>query len=139
MDKKMPPAPAGPPELEPDLRDVLQVEAPLAAMPVRIEGPVRVQELPARDRTARTISVGDTAFVQLLTADPYRKVATVQAFDQDVYLSYAPETQVGDPTVQRVAEGTLITITARTYVGVASVTGTAIVALAQERLANAEW
>jgi hypothetical protein len=135
---KPPAAAPGPPELEPDLQDVLQVEAPLSAMPVRVEGPVRFQHLPTKERSAKTATVGSSAFVQLLAADPYRAFATVEAFDQDVYLSYSPATSYGDPNVQRLRKGATYTITARTYVGIAAVTATTVISMAQERLANAE-
>lgn len=134
FDIKPPVHAPGPPELEPDLQDVLQVEAPLSAMPVRQEGPVRTKPLPNDERAGKTMSVDNTKFVQLLTADPYRAFATIETFDQEIYLSFAPNTQYGDPNVQRCRKSATYYITARTYVGVAAVTGTAVVSMAQERM-----
>jgi len=132
-----PPAPADA-ELEPDLQDVLQLEAPLAAMPVRIEGPVRTQQLPNRDRTARLVTATTARYLQLLTADPHRAFAEIESFDQDVYLAYDQTASIGDTNVQRCAKGRPYRITARTAVYVAAVTSTTQVSVAQERWANAE-
>jgi hypothetical protein len=126
-------------DLEPDLDAVLQAEAPMSAMPVRATGVTRVKELPNDDRTGVTYpTITATTYRQILTADPYRALATVQSFDNDIYLAYGRNPTVGDPNAQRVAKGTLVTITARVAVSVCAYTGTTAVAVAQERLAHSE-
>jgi len=129
-------SPAGPVDLEPDVPEVLQAEAPLACLPVRIEGVVRTQGLPTKDRTARTISVDQTAFVPLLKADPYRAFAEVTAFDDDMILAYSKNAQVGDTNTERVPKGITRRITARTEVLVMGHTTTTAVSMAQERWAQ---
>lgn len=128
--------PSGPLELEPDLPELLQAEAPLGCMPVRIEGIVRTQHLPTKDRTAKTITVDQTAFVPLLKADPYRAFADITAFDDDMVLAYSRNAQVGDPNTERVPKGITKRITARTEVLVMGHTTTTSVSMGQERWAQ---
>ncbi|MEU9048371.1 hypothetical protein AB0D63_43285 [Kitasatospora sp. NPDC048343] len=126
------------PDLEPDLDVVLQAEAPMACMPVRIEGVTRVKQLPYDDRSARTITVAATAYTPVLTADPYRAKAEIRGIDQDILVSYVRNPQVGDPNYERVPKGSTLVITARVAVSVAAQTGTTAVSIAQERLAHSE-
>lgn len=125
-------------DLEPDLDTVLQAEAPMACMPVRIEGVTRVKVLPNDDRTARTYTLAATAYTPVLTADPYRAKAEIRPVDQDVLVSYARNPTVGDPNYERVVKGTVLTITARVAVSIVSASGSATVSVAQERIAHSE-
>lgn len=123
-------------QLEPDLDEVLQAEAPLGCIPVRIEGVVRNQPMPTKDRSAKTLTVDATKFVALLTADPYRASADITSFDQDMILAYQRNAQVGDANTERVPKGIPKRITARTEVWVAAYTSTTSISVGQERWAQ---
>jgi hypothetical protein len=125
-------------DLEPDLDAVLQAEAPMACMPVRIEGVTRVKVLPNDDRTAITRTVAATAYTQVLTADPYRAKAEIRPIDQDILVSYAKNPTIGDPNYERIKAGTVLTVTARVVVWIAAQTATTTVSIAQERIAHSE-
>lgn len=65
------------PELEPTAEEITQVETvPLSAIPVTVEGPVRVQNLPRKSAAGRTMLIGTTA-VRVLHADPHRAKAVL--------------------------------------------------------------
>jgi hypothetical protein len=125
-----------PVELEPDLLEILQAEAPLQCLPVRVEGIVRTQQMPARDRTGRTITVDALGFVPLLRADPTRAFAEITSFDQDMILAYSRNAAVGDTNTERVGKGIRIKISARTEVYVMAFTATTVVSMGQERWAQ---
>lgn len=72
---------------EPTTADVVQEEDPagLARVPVTVEGPVRVVDLPAKAGGLFTVAgVGQAVGVRILSEDPRRKHATVLATDQNV-------------------------------------------------------
>jgi hypothetical protein len=124
------------PQLEPDLAEVLQEEAPLSCLPVRIEGTARVLQLPYDRRTGKTLTVDNTKFVPLLTADPYRAFAEITSFDQDMILAYNRQPTVGDPNTERVPKGVTKRITARSEVWVMAYTSTSSISVGQERWAQ---
>lgn len=75
------------PGMQPDLDEVLQVEnVETHLVPVKISEPVEVRELPSKRMSVRTVSVGTTAGVKLLSADPRRKSATLTSRTQDVLI-----------------------------------------------------
>lgn len=74
---------------EPSNADVLQFEQPeLVTVPVDVQGPVRVQDVPSV-----TLGIGtdtlDTTGKQLLAPDPRRRCATIYAFDQNIVISHS--------------------------------------------------
>lgn len=70
----------------PDNDQVMQDERPpMPVIPVRVEGPVRAVELPARSGGATTIVITNAGF-RALTADPRRKGAFLLPIDQDMYI-----------------------------------------------------
>lgn len=76
------------PTLEPDVDDVLQAEPTNEpAVKVKVEGPVRTQPLPRKGGATFTKTVSQTVPVQLLRADPRRRIATLSAAD-DFYVSF---------------------------------------------------
>lgn len=84
--------------LEPDNAELQQVEAPalpLGPIPVKVEGPVRVQTMPAKGEGAYRIvqvaglvtsGASGSGAVRVLTADPRRQSAYVLAIDNDLYI-----------------------------------------------------
>lgn len=67
------------PDLQPTVAEVMQVEppaTPLVAVPVLIEGPVRVQQHPRKSAAGRTIPITVNA-IRLLPADPHRAQVTI--------------------------------------------------------------
>jgi hypothetical protein len=75
------------PDMAPDLDEVQQVEDPSRHLvPVEICGPVEARELPSKRFAARTVNVGTSAGVRLLSADPRRKFATIIARTQDILI-----------------------------------------------------
>jgi hypothetical protein len=103
---------------------------------VRIEGPVRTQAQPTKDRTGRTLTVDALSFVPLLRADPTRAFAEIRSFDQDMILAYSRNAAVGDTNTERIAKGVTVKITARTEVWVMAQTATTVVSMGQERWAQ---
>jgi len=91
-----------PDALEPGDAAVEQEEAPpLGALPVTVETPVRVQELPARAAGYRRVAVGTTEPLRVLGRDPRRRRAVIQVYDaagatHGVYLG-ASRTEVAPP------------------------------------------
>lgn len=73
-------------DMEPDLDEVQQAEAPLTAVPVEISGPVETRELPTKRIAPRTVAVGTVAASKLLGADPRRKFATIIGRTQDILI-----------------------------------------------------
>jgi len=78
----------------PELPDVLQTESggyvvpEVPTIPVKVEGYVTTQELPAVRSTSRSISVTstDTDAQELAGTDPRRKALTIWAETQGIYL-----------------------------------------------------
>lgn len=63
------------PDLQPDTGDLLQEEQVpgLTAIPVVVEGPTRVVELPAQDLVLGQVDVDNTTPVRIFGRDPRRK------------------------------------------------------------------
>lgn len=79
-------------ELEPEVEDVLQAEAPpLTAIPVCItdtKTPIRAQVLPHKGGSTRTRNVPATAGTQVLRADHFRGLATLMSIDQNMLVTF---------------------------------------------------
>lgn len=73
-------------DMEPDLDEVQQAEAPLTAVPVDVSGPVETRELPTKRIAPRTVALGTTAASKLLSADPRRKFATIISRTDDILI-----------------------------------------------------
>lgn len=81
----------------PDNDQVMQDERPpMPVIPVRVEGPVRTAELPARGSGFTTVVVG-TDGARILTADPRRKSTLLLPVDADIWLGDS-QAQVRVPT-----------------------------------------
>ncbi|MCA1839936.1 MAG: hypothetical protein LC723_06355 [Actinobacteria bacterium] len=73
------------PDMAPDLGEVQQVEDPsVHLVPVEVCGPIEARELPTKRLSARTVPVGTSAGVKLLSVDPRRKFATIIGRTQDL-------------------------------------------------------
>lgn len=71
---------------QPDNDQVMQDETPpMPVIPVRVEGPVRTQELPARSAGYATVLV-DNGGTKILSADPLRKGAFLLPIEQDLWI-----------------------------------------------------
>lgn len=68
-------------DAKPDLEDVLQEEDAPVAVPVKHDGPVHTQELPARRWSAFNTTVVDTSVEHLFGRDPRRKRVTLMTTD----------------------------------------------------------
>jgi len=87
----------------PDLPEVLQTESggyavpKMPAIPVRVEGYVTTQEVPAVRSTTRSISLtnADTDAQELVGEDPRRKALTLWVETQGVYLNEARQGVTG--------------------------------------------
>jgi hypothetical protein len=109
-------------DLIPDTDDVLQEEAapvPMTPIPVVAEGPVRVQELPARSAGWRTYDLLPTEAVKVLEADPRRRRAVIQATGDAIMLGGS---QAGATAGARFGAGVLLEITTCDEVWARSVT-----------------
>ncbi|MFE0812667.1 hypothetical protein ACFW34_35120 [Streptomyces sp. NPDC058848] len=80
------------PDLQPDVGDVLQEEAPdTTTVPVCVvetKSPIRTQALPRKGGSTRTVTVGTTP-IPLLRADHRRAWCRVRALDLDAAVAYA--------------------------------------------------
>jgi hypothetical protein len=76
-------------EQTPSPAEVQQYEEPsMATVPVRVDGPVRVAELPSVTQGIGSV-VLDTTGSQVLAADPRRKRATLLTNDQEMHISHS--------------------------------------------------
>lgn len=74
-------------DMEPDLKEVQQTEDyGLAVIPVKVCEPAETRELPSKRIAPRTVPVGTTAGVKLLSADPRRKFATIIGRTSDIHI-----------------------------------------------------
>lgn len=73
---------------------------PIDPIPVTVDGPVRVQDVPARRATYQTVYIDGSRkdAVQLLPPDPRRKRAVLIATDQDPYIGATREDLAGVTT-----------------------------------------
>lgn len=70
----------------PTNEEVYQAETPVApTVPVEVQGPVQVDELPARSGGCFAVTAS-TAPLRLLGNDPRRKRAVVISIDQNIYI-----------------------------------------------------
>jgi hypothetical protein len=123
-------------QLEPDVDDVLQIEAPEPVVAVRTEGPVRTQSLPRKSAGIRGLTVGDTVAKQLLAADPHRASATVITSDLVILIGgSAQEVTGGQPG--RIPVGTAVEFGATDELWAVCTGGTTtVVTVIQERWAD---
>jgi hypothetical protein len=129
-------------ELQPDVSEVLQEEAPDDYQAVKvcvedIKAPVRVQELPRKMATTMSRSLGTTAF-RVLRADHYRASATITSFDQDIYLAFNEASAQDTSTMARWPVDHPYTHTAATDVWVKTVADTSEVSIITERWATGD-
>lgn len=128
--------------LQPDTAAVLQEEEDYASVliPVcvkEVAGPVRVQELPRKAATSRTVSVGTTA-VQVLFANHWRSKATLMAMDQNILVAFS-QAAAQDPSTMSVWPKLVpLPITATVEVWVASATTTTALSITSELWAEGE-
>jgi hypothetical protein len=128
---------AGEIDLQPDVEDVLQEETPEPAIAVRVEGPVRTQALPRKAGASFTKTI-TTVAERVLRQDPYRAVAYVTSFDQDVYLAFNTASAQDTSRMCRWPRGVPFLSEAATDIWVASVTGTTAVSVSTELWATGE-
>lgn len=128
-------------ELQPDVREVLQVEeepdmAPIVG--VAVQGPVRAQILPRKSGGTRTVTINATGVVQVLHADPRRAVAYLVAHAQDFLVAYSRAAAQDDSTMARIPVNTLLEVGASVDVWVKSQTSNTTLSVIQERWADGE-
>jgi hypothetical protein len=76
------------PQPSPEIEDVYQEEpSPFSTVPVHIEGPVQVHELPARRAQMKTDVVSNSGWTPLLPETPKRKRLVMISTDKSFYLS----------------------------------------------------
>lgn len=129
-------------ELQPDVDEIIQAEADddYQAVKVCVESvktPVRVQELPRKLATSRTLTVGTTP-VRLLRADHYRAVATITSFDQDIYIAFNEGSATSNTSSARWTAVVPRDINAVTEIWVRAYTGTTEVSVITERWATGD-
>lgn len=130
-------------QLQPTTDELLQVEAPaapLVAIPVTVEGPVRVQSPPAVSLQVSQQFLDSTGgFIQpvrLLGDDPRRKRAQIVAKDQAMRVGTSQK-QVMNPTTCAVwPAGVMLEVCSRTELWVAADTATTIVSVITEQWAD---
>lgn len=73
--------------IEPSDDEILQVEEYTQAIPVCIDTPVNTREMPSKFAGMNTVyGVTTSLAVRILFKDPKRKMATINALDQDIIL-----------------------------------------------------
>jgi hypothetical protein len=130
-------------DLQPDVDEVLQTEAddekpyipPLCVK--EIQAPVRVQELPRKSGSTRTLTVTDTPR-RVLTADHRRASVQLRALDLDKAVAYS----LNESSAQELSSMSELPgleadrITATTELWVRAVTGTARISITTENWAD---
>jgi hypothetical protein len=128
-------------ELQPDVVEVLQTEEPAGVEPVvKVEqqGPVRVQELPRKAASTRTVVAQalPTPF-RLLRPNPRRASAIIVA-DAAILVAFNPASAQDASTMANWPADTPLPITHTADVWVAAETGTASVSVLVEYWATGE-
>lgn len=98
-------------DLNPPTDDVLQEEAApvkMTPVPVVVEGPARIQQLPTRSAGWRTYDLVPDAGQKVLEADPRRRRAVLQASGDSIMLGGS---QAGSRAGAQFTDGVLIEIT----------------------------
>lgn len=122
-------------EFEPSADTVMQDEHPaLKSVPVTVEAPVTVHELPARGGGYRALEL-DTTAERILTADPRRKSAIILPVDGDIYIGDDQAQATGDGR-PRWTSGVPLPITHRDEVWASATTGTVEVTIVIEQWAS---
>lgn len=127
-------------DLEPDVPEVLQTEAPdqLTAVPVCVEEvrtPVRIQALPRKGGSTRTRTV-DTTAERLLTADHRRASAVLMATDQNLLIAFSEAAAQDASSMSVWPKLVPFTVSATVEVWVAAATATTPVSITTERWAE---
>lgn len=118
---------------EPSVEEVIQHEiTEYPTIPVRIDGPVRTQELPSSS-VASSNRIAETAASRLMGADPRRKIARILSFDTPIYIG-EHQRDVDSGNAFLLPERVLYPITHQNeiWVAVASPTGTSVVSVCSE-------
>lgn len=127
------------PDITVDTIDVMQEEGnpgvPLAPLtvPVVVEGPVRVQGLPAKSSGMRRVGVGTDAY-RLLGSDPRRRRAVILA-SAAIYVADS-QAQIGSDFCAKWPSNTALELTATSALYVAAQSGTADVTVIAENWAD---
>lgn len=126
--------------LQPEESVVLQQEAvELGTIPVCVQdvhGPVRVQVLPRKGGSTRTIPLTTTP-KRILRADHWRASALLIA-DAEVYYAFSMASAQDLTTMARLPSGVFVAITADVEVWVRATTGTAGLSVTTENWAEGE-
>jgi hypothetical protein len=126
-------------DINPPKDDVMQVEVipESEAVPVQVEGPVRVQVLPRKGGSTRTRTISTTP-VRLLSADHRRAMATLISIGTNVLFALGKE-QAADPTTMALwPQNVPYVVTADTEVWVAAVVGPTQVSITTELWAEGD-
>lgn len=129
-------------ELQPDATEVIQEEAPeyVSAIEVCVKDvkvPVRVQELPRKLATSRTLTITTTP-AKILRADHWRASARITSFDEDVYIAFNEASAQDTSTMARWAADVPYTHTATTEVWIRSLQNTSEISVITERWATGD-
>ena len=121
-------------DLSIDTEDVLQAEdahVPMTAIPVVVEGPTRVQQLPTRSAGMRSYDL-TTEPVRVLEGDPRRRQALLSA---SAAILVGP-TQAAANAGAQLQSGNLPPLTTSDEVWARAVTGTATLGVINEQWAD---
>lgn len=132
-------------ELQPDTREVLQEEAPDAVGEpgvIRVciqdaHSPLRVQMLPRKGATSRTLSVGATPY-QVAWANPRRGRLVLMAMDQNLLVAFSQASAQDDSTMGVWPKLVPLEITATVDVWVRAATSTTALSITAEFWAEGE-
>jgi hypothetical protein len=122
---------------EPDVDEVVQeepTETHIQPVPVTIEGPVRVQELPSRVASTRSYILSTTP-EQILGADPRRRRALLVGVTNIIWLGTTPNDVTG-PYPFALPVGVPIVLEHQAPIYAASATGTATLSMVVENWAD---
>lgn len=101
---------------DPTVDEVQQDEAPalpLVPVPVRVDGVVRVQPMPAQGGSAKSVVLAaDAASIKIAKPDPRRASIRLVAVDQKVYFGYS-QAEADSSTAALLPTGLVVAITNR--------------------------
>jgi len=126
-------------ELQPNELEIMQGEndGPEPAVVVRVDGPVRTQDLPRKSGATRTRTIG-IAPAKYLAADHRRAIARVVSIGQNMLVAFNMASAADPSTMAEWPAGLVFTLTADSELWLASKTGTTQVSIVTEFWATGE-
>jgi hypothetical protein len=126
-------------DLQPEELEVMQAEidGPEPSVLVRVDGPIRTQDLPRKSGATRTRTIGTTP-ARYLAADHRRSNARVVSIGQNMLVAFNMASAADPSSMAEWPAGLVFTLTADSELWLASKTATTQVSIVTEFWATGE-